>query len=244
MLVPSQRLLRISLAIFLPLLAVAGFSRALAAPCGALMGLCVLAATVDAWAGWHRVQQIGAGTPAYLRLTKDVPSALPLTLQNGSGAERKVRVGMVMPEGMESEKPVLDPKLPPGSALLQWNCTGRARGDHPLRRIYIEAVSPLGLWEARAAKAVDCMFRVYPEHARPRHRGPVSEDRQPGRPHVPAGGQGPRVRAVAPLPFRRQLRRHSLEGHRQARVSHGEAVPRGTCAGSVCRDRFFAPVRP
>ena len=162
MLVPSQRLLRISLAIFLPLLAAAGFSKILAAPCGGLMGLCVLIAAVDAWAGWRRAKQIGAGTPACLRLTKDVPSALPVTLQNGSGAERKVRVGLVMPEGMESEKPVLDPKLPPGSALLQWNCTGRARGDHALRRVYIEAVSPLGLWEARAAKAVDCTFRVYP----------------------------------------------------------------------------------
>jgi uncharacterized protein (DUF58 family) len=162
MLVPSRRGLQVSVAVLLPLLAAAGFSQALAEPCATLFAVCLLAAAVDAWAGRHRVKQMGAGAPAYLRLTKDVPATMPLTLQNRSGAERKVRIGVVMPEGMESEKPVLYPILPTGSALLQWNCTGRARGDHALRQIYVETVSPLGLWEARASIAVDCTFRVYP----------------------------------------------------------------------------------
>ncbi|SPE37915.1 conserved exported hypothetical protein [Candidatus Sulfopaludibacter sp. SbA3] len=162
MLVPSKRLLQIAVALFLPLIAAAGFSPRLAAPCGGLFALCLLVVAVDAWAGWRRAEQIAPRVPESLRLTKDVAGALPVTLQNSSGGELKVRVGLGMPEGMESETKVLDPILPSGPARFDWRCTGRARGDHRLRQVHIEALSPLGLWEARAAKAVDCTFRVYP----------------------------------------------------------------------------------
>jgi uncharacterized protein (DUF58 family) len=162
MLVPSTRLLQISVALMLPLASAAGFSPRLALPCGGLFAVCLFVAAVDAWAGWHRVQQVAARAPESLRLTKDVAGALPVTLQNNSPGALKVRIGLSMPEGMESEKPVLDPELPKGAALLNWPCTGRARGDHRLREVYIAAPSPIGLWEARAAQAVDCTFRVYP----------------------------------------------------------------------------------
>jgi uncharacterized protein (DUF58 family) len=39
---------------------------------------------------------------------------------------------------------------------------GVARGDHPLRRLYLEAASPFGLWLARSERTVDCVLRVYP----------------------------------------------------------------------------------
>jgi len=162
MLVPSKRLLILSAAVLLPLIAAAGFSPRAEAPCGGLFAVCLFIAAIDAWAGWHRVQQLGARTPDYLRLTKDVAGKLPVTLQNRSGAALRVRVGVAMPEGMESEKPVLDPQLPAGTAVLSWGCTGRARGDHPLREIYLAAASPMGLWEAQAPKTVACTFRVYP----------------------------------------------------------------------------------
>ncbi len=149
MLVPSKRLLQISAGILLPLAALAGFSPSLAIPCGALFTVCMLIAAADAWAGWQRVQQVEAKTPPFFRLTKDISGALPLTLQNRSGAERKVRIGLSMPEGMESEKPVLDPRLPAGSARLAWNRTGCARGDHALREVYIEAPSPARFVGAR-----------------------------------------------------------------------------------------------
>jgi len=162
MLVPSQRLLRLSLAIMLPLIAAAGISPRLAVPCGGLFAVCVFVAAIDAWSGWHRVQQIHARTPDTLRLTKDVAATLPITLKNATGATTPVRIGLRMPEGMESETPVLDPKLPAGSALLNWRCTGRARGDHRLEEVYVEVPSPMGLWHARAAKPVACDFRVFP----------------------------------------------------------------------------------
>jgi uncharacterized protein (DUF58 family) len=146
----------------LPLVAAAGFSPRLAAPCGGMFAVCLFVAAIDAWAGAHRVQQLTARTPQFLRLTKDVAATLPITLKNATGAELPIRVGLAMPDGMESEKPVLEPKMPAGSGLLNWRCTGRARGDHRLGQIYLEAASPLGLWQARISRPVECTFRVYP----------------------------------------------------------------------------------
>jgi uncharacterized protein (DUF58 family) len=162
MLVPSQRLLQLATIFMLPLVAAAGFSPRLAAPCGGIFAVFVFIAVIDARAGWHRTHQLDARTPESLRLTKDVAATLPVTLKNASGVQLPVRIGLSMPAGMESEKPVLDPTLPPGSALLNWRCTGRARGDHRLPQVHIEAPSPMGLWQARTARQVDCTFRVYP----------------------------------------------------------------------------------
>lgn len=162
MLVPSGRLLGFAAALLLPLFAAAGISPRLAAPCGLLAALFLVAAAIDAWSGMRRVRLFSAAAPPYLRLTMDVPAALPVTLHNRSGSERKVRVAPGMPEGIESPSPILDPLLPAGAAVLSWPCVGRTRGDHPLQQVYLEVASPLGLWEARASSAVECTFRVYP----------------------------------------------------------------------------------
>ena len=162
MLVPSDRLLAFAAALLLPLFAAAGISPRLAAPCGLFAAVFLIAAAIDAWSGARRVRLFSATAPPYLRMTLDVPAALPVTLHNRSGAERKVRVAPGMPEGIESPSPILDPSLPPGAAVLSWPCTGHMRGDHSLRQIYLEVGSPLGLWEARASSPVDCTFRVYP----------------------------------------------------------------------------------
>ncbi len=162
MLIPSRRLLWIAAVVLLPLLAVAGFSPLLAGPCGAIALLCVAVAAVDAWLGERRVRQLFAATPDSLRMTMDVPGVLPVTLRNDSAGPRKVRVALDAVEGVESSKPVFELVLAPGSSLLSWSCTGHARGDHVLRQIHIETASPLALWDVRAACAVDCTFRVYP----------------------------------------------------------------------------------
>lgn len=162
MLVPSKRLLQLAVLVMLPLVSAAGFAPQLAVPCGALFAACLLAAAADAWAGWRRVAQLDAGAPESLRLTREIAGELPVTLRNRSRRACKVRVGLRMPEGVESEKAVLDPDLPPGSSLLPWRCTGHARGDHRLCEIHVAVPSPAGLWEAREPKAVACTFRVYP----------------------------------------------------------------------------------
>jgi uncharacterized protein (DUF58 family) len=162
MLVPAHRLLQLAAAVMLPLAAAAGLSPRLAVPCGAVFAVCLFIAAVDAWAGWRRVQQLTASTPDALRLTKDVPGALAITLRNPSAHPLHVRVAPAMPAGMTSADPVLSPTLPKGAALLQWPCTGTARGDHRLTHIHLEAESPLGLWQARAPKSAACTFRVYP----------------------------------------------------------------------------------
>jgi len=57
---------------------------------------------------------------------------------------------------------VLEVPAPQGQSTVDWPCLPRARGDHPLREVFVEAASPLGLWAARESRVVRLSFRVYP----------------------------------------------------------------------------------
>jgi uncharacterized protein (DUF58 family) len=101
-------------------------------------------------------------TPPFVRLTKDLPAAAPVTIENHGASACALRLGVNLPPGIETESPTLDFSAPPGASTVDWPCTGRARGDHPLREMYVEAGSPLGLWLAREPRTLEFSFRVYP----------------------------------------------------------------------------------
>ena len=162
MMVPSPRLLLLAAAVALPATTIAGIIPALAPPCYAILAVCATTAALDALRGRHRIRTLQLRTPVFLRFTKNVPASLPVTIENQSKATLRVRLGVVMPHGIESEKIVEDAATPPGLSLLNWPCTGRARGDQVLRELHVETPSPLGLWQVRERRAVQFTFRVYP----------------------------------------------------------------------------------
>jgi uncharacterized protein (DUF58 family) len=51
---------------------------------------------------------------------------------------------------------------PYGASQVDWPCIARARGDHALGEVHVEAGSPLGLWLVRQPRPVGFRFRVYP----------------------------------------------------------------------------------
>src|SRR5579862_9382756 len=161
MIVPSQKMLLAAAVVVVPLATAAGFVPAMAAPCLAALGVCALAAGIDAYRGQTRLDSLGVSAPASLKLTKGVAAQLPITIENRSSATA-LRLSAAMPEGVESPSLVEEIAAPPGASRFDWPCTGAARGEHPLKALHLEAASPFGLWLARGKRPVHCALRVYP----------------------------------------------------------------------------------
>jgi uncharacterized protein (DUF58 family) len=160
--VPGARLLWVASLVVLPACAIAGFASGMLPLCMVALALCVAAAGVDAVLGLARLDALELRIPEHLRITKDLPAALPVTLQNNGARALAIRLGVSLPAGVTSPDFTKRVIAAPGQSLIQWPCTGAARGDHALRELQLEAASPLGLWLARAPRPVACTFRVYP----------------------------------------------------------------------------------
>jgi uncharacterized protein (DUF58 family) len=162
MLAPAPRLLLTSVAVALPLAAVAGMFPRMTVPCVAGLVLCAGVAMVDAVEALRGIAGISLSAPPFIRLTKDVAASFPVTVENRGDEALPLRLGLVPPPGIETDSPLLDVSAAPGASLVEWPCTGRARGDRPLRELHVEAGSPLGLWLARQPRPIEFSFRVYP----------------------------------------------------------------------------------
>jgi uncharacterized protein (DUF58 family) len=162
MIVPANRLLWSAACIALPAASIAGFAPALAAPAWGIVGAWALAAGADAWRGTRRLRSIRAIAPEQLRLTRNSATAVPLAIENANTSPIPLRIAPEPPESVETTDPVVDVAVPAGSSSIPWTCTANARGDHHLRELHLEAPSPLGLWNVRGHRALDCTLRVYP----------------------------------------------------------------------------------
>jgi len=155
MIVPSQRLLLLAAVVALPLATAARFVPGLEVPCAVALGLCALVAAADAVRGRMRLDGLAVSAPPVVRLTKDVPVRLPITIASRLTAPLAIRLSVATPAGVLSPECVEETVAPAGASRFDWACTGVARGDHPLRRLYLEAASPFGLWLARSERTVD-----------------------------------------------------------------------------------------
>jgi len=162
MIVPGSRIMLAAALLVLPAATLAGIVPGLWLPCAGILAICFAATIVDAMIGRQRVAVLGASTPALVRITKDVRADVTITLENRSARALDVRAGLVMPEGVASERLTESVALQPGRSALAWPCTGTTRGDHALRHLHVETPSPLGLWLARGRVPVECNLRVYP----------------------------------------------------------------------------------
>ena len=162
MTVPSQRLLLLSAMVLLPLATAAGLVPGLAVPCGATLALCAVVAAADAVRGALRLDALSASAPPVVRFTKDVAARLPIAIANRLPEPLDIRLGVVLPAGVLSPSLVEESVVPAGASRVDWPCTGAARGDHPLRSLYLEARSPFGLWQVRSERPLECTIRVYP----------------------------------------------------------------------------------
>ncbi len=162
MIVPSQRMLWAALIAGVPLAAVAGLAPAWSLPCALALGAAAAIAIGDAVFALRKLDRITARVPEFIRLTKGVPATLPVTIDNGLARPMPLRLGLILPAGVESEKIAETAIAPPGTSRIEWPCSAVARGDHLLREAHLEIASGLGLWQARGTRAAVCELRVYP----------------------------------------------------------------------------------
>src|ERR1017187_10503953 len=146
MIVPSQRLMLVAAVVVVPLATAAGFVPGAALACAITLVLLAAAAAADAVRSLERLDALGLRTPAFLRLTKDVPSQLPVFIDNRSPHPIALRLSAVMPDGVASESLIEDVLAPGGASRFDWQATGIARGDHSLGALHLEVASPFGLW--------------------------------------------------------------------------------------------------
>jgi uncharacterized protein (DUF58 family) len=161
MIAPTPKLIWIAAAIVLPATTVAGLAPGSASVCWGIIAAGTIVALVDAELGIRRARAIKVQAPEFLRITRNVPTSLPLSVEYGP-----VRLALPMPEGVTSEKTVIEATLlspqPGAREKIDWPVTGHTRGDLPLPAIHLEKPSPLGLWHARGTRNIQCTLRVYP----------------------------------------------------------------------------------
>lgn len=162
MIAPTSRLLAFAAIVVLPLAALAGFDARIAAECLALLAVCVAVAVSDAVAGMGRSQRIRLAVPDLLRLTKNIPATLPVTIENRTGAAASVRLAVTASPAVEFDEPVKQADVPPGRSRIDWTLSANARGDHGIEALHLEVTSPFGLWMTRSRQPAACTLRVYP----------------------------------------------------------------------------------
>lgn len=124
----------------------------------------LLVAIADAlWSGWD-LAGVAASSPAVVRMQKGAEGVFPLEFRNGSGAARRLRVGVVFPEPLRPLDEEVAVALPEAAELsrIALRCRPERRGNFAVAQCVLEVQSPLGLWACRRRSALGSEVRVYP----------------------------------------------------------------------------------
>jgi len=162
MTVPSARLLWIAALAALPAAAVAGLYPSLLIPCALGVVAIGAVAVVDAALGRERIAGIAIRAPEFVRVTKGVAARLPLTIENRSPHAITARLAAAPPAALSLKGPSEELPLATGASAVEWSCVAAERGDYAAGPVYLEARSPLGLWQLRGQRENPCVIRSYP----------------------------------------------------------------------------------
>ncbi|HYL77755.1 MAG TPA: DUF58 domain-containing protein [Bryobacteraceae bacterium] len=140
-----------------------------------LIATLVLVAIVDAMQAFRRLRGIAVQAADVIRLWKDRPSAIELTIRNESQKAIDLRIGLSFPAEIAAREDEMFAVLPAGSeySRITWNCTPQRRGRYFLSPCAIERSSTLGLWLTRKLMPLKLEVRVYPNLAAERKKAPA-----------------------------------------------------------------------
>ena len=174
MVTPSNRLLVLVGAIATPA-AILALLPGFAALGYGLIGVLVLIAIFDAIIAPRRLNGIEARTADIVRLWKDRPGDVELTLRNPGRKQIQLRIGLPLPAEIAVQDEELAIVLPTASEFsrIAWACTPHKRGQYLIPRCAVERSSTLGLWAVRKALPLRLEIRVYPNLAAERKKSPA-----------------------------------------------------------------------
>ncbi len=98
--------------------------------------------------------------PPLVRMFKD--RACEIRVRVHQSRETRVRVGVVVPEGIHADFEETDVELPSEISEFVWTWTAYRRGLYRVDAVYLEARSPWGMWQVRRKDAAAMEIRAYP----------------------------------------------------------------------------------
>ena len=162
--VPSPRLIWLAAAIGFPAAVAVALAPGARPVAMAAIGSVAVAAFSDAAMQRRALAGIRVELPELARFFKDRSGEVRVRVHNESRQARRLRVGIVAPEGIETSAEEQTVDLPPGApaAEFAWTWMPRRRGRYRVETCYLEAPSPLGMWAVRGREPVALEIRVYP----------------------------------------------------------------------------------
>ena len=124
--------------------------------------LAALAAVIagDAWLRDRALAGIRVELPELVRMFKD--RAVEIRVRVHNDAASRIRVGVLVPDGIQAEAEEIDVELPAKISEFVWKWTAHRRGLYRIEAVYLEARSPWGMWQVRRKEPVAMEVRVYP----------------------------------------------------------------------------------
>lgn len=98
--------------------------------------------------------------PGLVRTFKDRVGEIRVRVQSDSPL--RVRIGVVVPDGISAESEESDVDLPAGISEFAWKWTPQRRGLYRVDAVYLEALSPWGMWQVRRKDSAEMEVRAYP----------------------------------------------------------------------------------
>jgi uncharacterized protein (DUF58 family) len=156
--IPSSRMIWVVALVGFPAAIVAALSPS--ARVGAAVCLLAVAALVlcDAVRRERALRGIRVELPALVRMFKDRSAEIRVRVHHA----QRIRVGVVVPEGISAEFEETDVESPSETAEFVWKWTAHRRGLYRVDAVYLEALSPWGMWQVRRKDAAAMEIRVYP----------------------------------------------------------------------------------
>jgi len=158
--IPSSRMIWAVAAVGFPAATLAALSpeaRVAALVCLLVVGVVIIC---DGLMRARALDGVRVELPALVRMFKDRSAQIPVRVHRGSA--RRVRIGVVVPEGIHAETEVTDVELPSETSEFAWTWTAHRRGLYRVDALYLETLSPWGMWQVRRKEPVAMEIRAYP----------------------------------------------------------------------------------
>ena len=162
--VPTNRLLFLVGAVFLPLSIALAFMPA-GGGIAVFISLAVAAvALLDAVRGPGQLQGISAALPEIVRLSKFRDGEFEIYIKNEMQRAQQIRLGLAFPDDIFSTATERFARLTGASteSVLRWPCKGLKQGRYVLDRYFLGTSSPLNLWAVHRSIPARLEIRVYP----------------------------------------------------------------------------------
>jgi len=164
--VPTDRLIFWSSAIFLPLSLLAAIDPVFifwVIGAGIGIGFCLFN-IIDVFVSRSKLKMIHVALPEVIRLSKNKPRTYKMLITNEGRPLPFLKVNLYFSEGISSpDNDQMIKELKEGSRyFLNFVLKARVLGEHEIKYCYLETVSAGGFWSVRCRRKISSQIRVYP----------------------------------------------------------------------------------